>query len=375
VPDSTFLELQNVVKSFDGTPVLRDISLQVESGQVVALLGPSGSGKTTLLRVIAGLESVDSGQVRLEGQDLTQIAVHERGFGMVFQEYALFPHKNVAENVAFGLRMLGWPRAQIEERVQQMLGLVGLEGFGNRAVYDLSGGEQQRVALARALAPSPRLLLLDEPLGALDRALRERLMGELRAILSEADALSDRPESMTAIYVTHDQAEAFAVSDRVIVLEGGCIVQDDPPVELYRHPRTPFVARFIGMENLYDATLLSNEPPVVASELGELQLSELPAGLDAESEAVLLVRPEAGHLVGADGAEQNVVHGKLEAVSFRGRYQQATISAGREGVQLKLEFEPTDALPPPGSELAVALVPEALVLLQQDGAMASDCIG
>lgn len=371
--DSTFLELQNVVKSFGGPPVLRDISLQIEAGEIVALLGPSGSGKTTLLRVIAGLESADSGRIWLEGRDLTEIAVHERGFGMVFQQYALFPHKNVAENVAFGLRMLDWPRPQIAERVQQMLNLVGLEGFGNRAVYDLSGGEQQRVALARALAPSPRLLLLDEPLGALDRALRERLMGELRAILSEAEALSDRPEGMTAIYVTHDQAEAFAVSDRVIVLEDGCIVQDDPPVELYRHPRTPFVARFIGMENLFDAKVVSREPPVAYSALGELQLAEILDGFGEADEAVLLVRPEAGHLANPDGAGLNVVRGTLESVSFRGRYQQATIAAGAEGARLKLEFEPTELLPEPGSALAVTLAPEAVVLLQ-NGGTDGDCI-
>ncbi len=371
--DSTFLELQNVVKSFGGPPVLRDISLQIEAGEIVALLGPSGSGKTTLLRVIAGLESADSGRIWLEGRDLTEIAVHERGFGMVFQQYALFPHKNVAENVAFGLRMLDWPRPQIAERVQQMLNLVGLEGFGNRAVYDLSGGEQQRVALARALAPSPRLLLLDEPLGALDRALRERLMGELRAILSEAEALSDRPEGMTAIYVTHDQAEAFAVSDRVIVLEDGCIVQDDPPVELYRHPRTPFVARFIGMENLFDAKVVSRDPPVAYSALGELQLAEIPDGFGEADEAVLLVRPEAGHLANSDGAEPNVVRGTLESVSFRGRYQQATIAVGAEGARLKLEFEPTELLPEPGSALAVTLAPEAVVLLQ-NGGTDGDCI-
>ncbi len=180
------LEAKDIAKSFEGQSVLRGVSLSVARGEIVVLLGPSGCGKTTLLRIIAGLESADAGDLSLDGQNLAKIPVHKRGFGMVFQDFALFPHKKVAENVAFGLRMLNWDQSLQEVRVASVLQLVGLAGFEQRHVYELSGGEQQRVALARSLAPSPRLLLLDEPLGSLDRALRERLMGELRIILKSA---------------------------------------------------------------------------------------------------------------------------------------------------------------------------------------------
>ena len=218
------LELRDIERSFDGQKILRQVSLSVNRGEIVTLLGPSGCGKTTLLRIIAGLETADAGQLLLNGHDLTKIPVHKRGFGLVFQDYALFPHKSVAENIAFGLRMMNWDRTHQEKRVAQVLQLVGLGGFENRRVYELSGGEQQRVALARSLAPSPRLVLLDEPLGALDRALREQLMGELRTILKQAEnILADRTDSvepvveqlshlslppgqgMTSIYVSHDQ--------------------------------------------------------------------------------------------------------------------------------------------------------------------------
>ena len=215
------LILDGITKQFDDQPVLRGISLEIAVGEVVVLLGPSGCGKTTLLRIIAGLEQPDNGRIYLHDSDLTQIPVHQRGFGMVFQDYALFPHKNVFDNAAFGLKMLGWERPSIDERVQQVLSLVDLAGFDQRPIHELSGGEQQRVALARSLAPAPRLLLLDEPLGALDRALRERLMLDLRAILKQAGGVVGRPEGITAVYVTPDQAEAFAIADRVVVMNNG----------------------------------------------------------------------------------------------------------------------------------------------------------
>ncbi|MCA9924623.1 MAG: ABC transporter ATP-binding protein, partial [Anaerolineales bacterium] len=249
----SLLTLKNIEKSFDGEPVLRGVSLELKAGEIVVLLGPSGCGKTTLLRIMAGLEVADNGRLLLNGHDLQQMPVHQRGFGMVFQDYALFPHKNVFENVAFGLRMQNWDAARIQARVDQVLALVGMGGFADRPIYELSGGEQQRVALARSLAPAPRLILLDEPLGALDRALRERLMLDLRRILKEAGGMTGRPEGITAVYVTHDQAEAFAIADRVLVMNQGKVEQAGTPTTLYRYPRTPFVARFLGMENLIDA--------------------------------------------------------------------------------------------------------------------------
>ncbi|MDT8307507.1 MAG: ABC transporter ATP-binding protein [Anaerolineae bacterium] len=354
------LSIRNVEKSFDGEPVLHSISLEIEAGEVVALLGPSGSGKTTLLRIIAGLTAPDSGELLLEGEDLTAIPVHERGFGMVFQDYALFPHKDVAENIAFGLRMLGWRKERISARVEELLALVGLPGFGERRVYELSGGEQQRVALARALAPGARLLLLDEPLGALDRALRERLAADLRSILTRVAA----GNATTSIYVTHDQEEAFTVSDRVVVMSHGCIEQVDSPVELYRQPATPFVAEFIGMSNLLPARLVQRQPPVVSSALGELRVDPPPAGL---AEGLLLVRPDAGH-VAATGEDRaialNLVTGKVISCSFRGRYQQSTIAVG-EGVELKLEFEADEEVPPVGETIHLTLEPSSLRLLPE----------
>src|SRR4051794_23795922 len=207
------LSLEGLTARYGARTALDSVDLAVPAGQIVSLLGPSGSGKTTLLRVVAGLERPADGRVTFEGRDLAAVPTHQRGFGLMFQDYALFPHKDVAANVGFGLKMQGRPRAEIESGTAWALELVGLAGFAKRNVSTLSGGEQQRVALARALAPRPRLLMLDEPLGALDRALRERLLDELGSIL--------RRLRQTAIYVTHDQDEASALADRLLVLRAG----------------------------------------------------------------------------------------------------------------------------------------------------------
>lgn len=360
------LEIVGVSKIYDAVKVLDDVTLTIAEGEVLALLGPSGSGKTTLLRIVAGLERADEGDVHLQGQNLAEVAVHERGFGMVFQDYALFPHKNVAENVAFGLRMRQWPRERARARVHDLLALVGLEGFEERAVYELSGGEQQRVALARALAPEPRLLLLDEPLGALDHALRERLLGELRQILTEAEALAGGERPITALYVTHDQGEAFAVADRVAVLRAGRLEQVDTPVGLYRKPQTPFVARFLGMENLFSGRLTGRRPPAFECTLGKLELVEENVVVGAsENGLLLLVRPDAGRLITNGEDRTNVVHGRLKAVSFRGRYQE-TLLKTEDGSELSLEFEAGIRLPDVGEPISLALAPSALILIKED---------
>jgi ABC-type Fe3+/spermidine/putrescine transport system ATPase subunit len=361
----TLLTLKEIEKSFEDQPVLRGITLEVLQGEILVLLGPSGCGKTTLLRIIAGLESSDGGQVLLSGKDLARVDVHERGFGMVFQDYALFPHKNVFENVGFGLRMHGWPKARLRARVEQVLELVGLSGFAERAVYDLSGGEQQRVALARSLAPAPRLLLLDEPLGSLDRALRERLMSELRAILKEAGGVIDRPEGITTIYVTHDQEEAFALADRIAVMNQGLVEQLGRPMILYTRPRNAFVARFLGMENLLPAQVASTSPPEVDCSLGSLRVADA-AHRGVGEQVTLLIRPGAGRLL-ADGEETaNAVSGTLRHTSFRGRHQVAQIAAqsGESELILKLEFDSTTILPDPGQPLAIGLDPRRLIVLE-----------
>lgn len=241
------LEVTHIFKTYEGRPLLDDISFTVDTGETVCLLGASGSGKSTLLRIIAGLEEPDSGSVSFDGADLGAVPAHLRDFGLVFQDYALFPHLNVHDNVAFGLKMRRLPPAAIDERVANALEMVNLSGFGDRAVTELSGGEQQRIALARALAPRPRLLMFDEPLGALDRTLREDLLNELRSILHHSD--------IPAIYVTHDQEEAFALADRLFILQSGKIVRQGTPAEVWDRPGSAFVAGFLGLGNLIEGKI------------------------------------------------------------------------------------------------------------------------
>jgi len=236
------LSVRDVSVRFSDTLALDRASLEVADDEVVAILGGSGSGKTTLLRVIAGLQVPDTGSVKLDGADLAGVPPHRRGIGLVFQDHALFPHRSVLGNVAFGLRMRGDPGEAVEQRARELLQLVGLAGFERRAVGTLSGGEQQRVALARALAPEPRILLLDEPLGSLDRRLRDRLLDDLAALFAEL--------RLTAVYVTHDQAEAFTLGDRIAVMRAGQVAQVGTPDELWSHPVDEDVARFLGMANV-----------------------------------------------------------------------------------------------------------------------------
>lgn len=230
-------KVTDISNRYGGNLLLQDINFSLDPGEILCLLGPSGSGKTTLLRLIAGLEEEYSGHVIFKGKNIRTTPAHKRGFGLMFQEYALFPHKNVEENIRFGLEMQNLPNKQQLYQVDTMLELVGLSGFGERRIDELSGGERQRVALARSLAPKPELLLLDEPLGSLDRTLRERLTVEIRAILKEL--------GVTAIFVTHDQNEAFGVADKIAVLKNGILQQFAAPEQLYRFPNNTDVAHFL----------------------------------------------------------------------------------------------------------------------------------
>jgi thiamine transport system ATP-binding protein len=236
------IQVDGVHVALDGAPVLRGVDLEVRDGETVALLGASGSGKTTLLRVLAGLQRPTSGRVLVAGEDVTDVPAHRRGIGLVFQQAVLFPHRDVAGNVAFGLA--GQPADHVERRVAELLDLVGLPGFERRAVGTLSGGEAQRVALARALAPSPRILLLDEPLGSLDGPLRDRLQDDLAALFAT--------RSLTVVHVTHDVGEAFALGDRVALLRDGVVAQAATPEELWRAPADASVARFLGIRNVLE---------------------------------------------------------------------------------------------------------------------------
>jgi thiamine transport system ATP-binding protein len=232
------LRVEQLAMRYGDTVALDGVDLVVGDGEIVSVLGPSGSGKSTLLRVVAGLEPMAAGRVSWDGNDLAGVPPHRRQMGLMFQDHTLFPHRDVLGNVTFGLRMRGMPRPQTEARARELLALVGLAGYEHRRVTELSGGEQQRVALARALAPAPRLLMLDEPLGSLDRALRERLMVELRELFTRL--------GLTSVYVTHDHDEAFALADRVAVMHDGRIEQLGVPVEVWERPATEFVARFLG---------------------------------------------------------------------------------------------------------------------------------
>ena len=245
------LRVDDVTVRFGDRVALDRVTLEVAEGEVVTVLGPSGSGKSTLLRVIAGLQRPKAGRVLLDGKDLAGVPPHRRGIGLVFQDHALFHHRDVRGNVAFGLRMRGDRAPEIEERVGELLALVGLAGFERRSIATLSGGEQQRVALARALAPQPRVLLLDEPLGSLDRRLRDRLLEELEAIFAEL--------GVTAVYVTHDQAEAFALGDRVAIVREGRIVQAGTADELWGSPVDEDVARFLGLANVREGRVVRPE--------------------------------------------------------------------------------------------------------------------
>ncbi|MFJ4695701.1 ABC transporter ATP-binding protein [Streptomyces sp. NPDC088766] len=241
------LRLEGVTVRFGDRAVLDAVDLTVVEHEVVCVLGPSGSGKSTLLRAVAGLQPLDAGRVVLDGRDQAGVPAHRRGLGLMFQDHQLFPQRDVGGNVAFGLRMRGAGRGRQRERVGELLDLVGLPDAAGRAVAALSGGEQQRVALARALAPSPRLLMLDEPLGQLDRSLRERLVVELRELFGRLGT--------TVLAVTHDQGEAFALADRVVVMRDGRIAQSGTPLEVWQRPADAFVARFLGFDNVVEASV------------------------------------------------------------------------------------------------------------------------
>lgn len=342
------LTVHQVTKSYENHPLLQGVSFQVEQGETICLLGASGSGKSTLLRIIAGLEPAESGQVLWNGQDLSGIPVHHRHFGLMFQDYALFPHRSVAENVAFGLRMQNLPKAEVVSRTAQALAQVNLERFGKRRVTDLSGGEQQRVALARTLAPRPRLLMLDEPLGALDRALREQLIGEVRLVLHRS--------GIPAIYVTHDQAEAFAIADRLVLLNQGRVAQTGTPEEVYRSPISAWVAHFLGLGTLLPGDIHPDKPQLIQTSLGIFR-SACPSPLHRGS-IQLLVRPSAASLSPFNG-EENRLTGQVSDALFRGEHFRIQLTC--PGGHL-FEFDLPQAAHP-GEMLTVWLKPEAILCL------------
>jgi len=305
----SFLSISQVSKSFGGPPAVDRVDLDVPRGEFFSLLGPSGCGKTTLLRMIAGFETPDSGTIAIDGEAMNSVPPHLRPTNMVFQSYAIFPHLNVFDNIAYGLRKLKLPRDTLRAKVEAMLATVRLEGLGTRAADQLSGGQRQRVALARALVREPKILLLDEPLGALDKRLREAMQLELRAL--------QRKVGITFVLVTHDQEEALSLSDRVAVMEQGKILQIASPRELYERPTSRAVADFIGEINFFHATVReigSETATVNAGLLGVLTLprGNLAPGIKADDHILLAIRPE--HI----GFAAQGVAGEIAAATFLG---------------------------------------------------------
>jgi len=308
----TGVELTDVSVTFDGVPAIESVSLSIAEGEFFTLVGPSGCGKTTTLRTVAGFETPDAGVVEISGRDVAGVPPEDRNVGVVFQNYALFPHMSVRENVAYGLRYRDPPGdVSDEERVTNLLELVDMAGMGDRDPEELSGGQQQRIALARALAPGPEVLLLDEPLSALDAQLRERLRVVIRDLQQEL--------GITTIYVTHDQAEALAISDRVAVMHGGRVEQIGPPEDIYREPATRFVAEFIGDNNLLEGTVVSTNPPQVRLSAADshqetiITVDSLPA---ASEHVTLSIRPEDVRL--GDESAPITLSATVETVEFLG---------------------------------------------------------
>jgi ABC-type Fe3+/spermidine/putrescine transport system ATPase subunit len=346
------LLVKNLCNSYEEKPLLQDISFSLQHGEILCLLGPSGSGKTTLLRLIAGLEKEDSGSIAFRGRDVREIPPHKRHFGMMFQEYALFPHRNVRQNIAFGLEMQQCPPAERLHRVESMLELVGLQGLGHRRIDELSGGERQRVALARSLAPEPQLLLLDEPLGSLDRTLRDRLTGEIRTILKKL--------AVTAIFVTHDQAEAFSVADKVAVLHNGILQQFGTPEDLYRRPHNATVASFLGFTNLVSGSL--DEAGIYHSSLGCLPLPG--TANQPRSKITLLIRPEGSKMIVPPAVPDpacTVLSGIVINRLFQGGSFRVALQCGTDTLTFDLPIDP----PPPevGNPIQLAVNPATFILI------------
>ncbi|MCA3245065.1 MAG: putative 2-aminoethylphosphonate ABC transporter ATP-binding protein [Azospirillum sp.] len=345
------LKIENLTKRFGGFTAVREASFEVAQGEFVCLLGPSGCGKTTLLRMIAGLETASAGRILQNGAEMTHLPPSKRDFGIVFQSYALFPNLTVSDNVAYGLRSKGVARADMAKRVDELLTLVGLPGEARKYPAQLSGGQQQRVALARALAIQPGLLLLDEPLSALDARVRQHLRHEIRAL--------QRRLGVTTIMVTHDQEEGLTMADRIAVMNAGAIEQFAAPAELYARPATPFVADFVGTTNFLPATFVA--PGRVAAAGRELA-ADTPAGLAPGAKLRICVRPEDVAVRDVGPGAPNRLETKVGELVFMGAFSRARLDAGG-GVALQADFSANllrDRAIAEGVSLAVALPPERL---------------
>ncbi|OLC67067.1 MAG: hypothetical protein AUH79_04935 [Betaproteobacteria bacterium 13_1_40CM_4_64_4] len=353
----TVLELRHVSKRYGNAAAVIDVSFSVQSGQILALLGPSGCGKTTTLRMIAGFVEPDEGSIAISGCDMREVRPHERNVGLVFQDYALFPHLTVAQNVAYGLRQRGDPRDAVARRVGEMLSLVHLDGFGDRRPAGLSGGQQQRVALARAMAITPEVMLLDEPLSALDAKLRQELRFELKQILQAAHC--------TTLIVTHDQEEAMSLADEIIVMDRGRILQQGDAAAIYHAPRTRIVAEFIGRTNWFEGKF----GRAVTPELREFVTAEgrfmVPAGTATDdATAQFCVRPERLRILPVDQAVEglNLLQGRLVSAVYLGSeiHHAVVLDSGRTIICVEQNRDQT--IPAVGTPLRIAFRPVDCIL-------------
>lgn len=342
-----FVELKNVTKRFGNNTVIDDLSLSIPQGSMVTLLGPSGCGKTTVLRLVAGLEKPTEGRMFIDGEDVTDRSIQQRDICMVFQSYALFPHMSLGDNVGYGLKMLGLSKAEIKKRVEEALELVDLAGFADRFVDQISGGQQQRVALARALILKPKVLLFDEPLSNLDANLRRSMREKIRELQQQFN--------ITSLYVTHDQSEAFAVSDMVLVMNKGKIMQLGSPQELYRQPASKFMASFMGDANIFPATLSADSVDIF-----NYRLPRPEQFVTDETAVTVGVRPEAItlSLQGDDSQRCTVTH-----VAYMGPQYEVTVDW--HGQSMLLQINATQLQPSVGENLYLQIHPYGMFILNE----------
>ncbi len=349
-----FLRIEKLVKTFAGNAVVKGVDLGFDKGEFVTLLGPSGCGKTTILRMIAGFERPDTGRIIVEGKDISGLPPNQRKIGMVFQAYALFPNMNVSDNIGFGLKIAGMGKQQRDARVEEMLKLIGLSGYGKRFPFELSGGQQQRVALARALAPSPRMLLLDEPLSALDAKIRVSLREQIREIQREL--------GITTVFVTHDQEEALSISDRIVVLNAGNVEQFGKPFDIYNRPQTKFVATFVGTLNTLNATVADASQKTVKLGGGTFAIPALPAGARNGEPIALTVRPEAVSLSNGEGRDI-VLDGKVAEVAFLGSVIRLKVDLGDNAISLDTFNDQRTPPPAHGAPVRVGIAASDVLIL------------
>ncbi len=351
----TFLSVKSIRKTFANNTVVQDFNLDVERGEFVSFLGPSGCGKTTVLRMIAGFEEPTSGSIVIGGKDVTRLKPNQRNIGMVFQAYALFPNLTVAQNIGFGLKVARVAKPEADARVKEMLSLIKLPDLGDRFPYQLSGGQQQRVALARALAPKPKVLLLDEPLSALDAKVRVSLREEIRSIQKNL--------GITTIFVTHDQEEALSISDRIVVMYGGKAEQVGTPFEIYNRPRTRFVASFVGTLNILKAKVLNAALGTISIDGQEVVAAGVTADATAGTPRTVALRPEAVSLNGA-GGQRNRLSGTIEEVNFLGSVVRIRVRFQENAVSLDTFNNPNAPPPKHGDKVTVSFAPEDLLVLE-----------